>query len=133
MLLVKLDHLDKWTAGRQSNARLYDEAISKAGLTTKVTTPVLQTGHRHIYNQYVLRVERRDELRQFLGESGIGTEIYYPVPLHLQRCFAELGYSNGDCPESEKAAGETLAVPVYPELSREQIQYVVDQIADFYS
>ena len=133
VLLVKLGHLDKWTAGRQANAEIYDEAFVRAGLTTKVTTPVLRTGTRHIYNQYVLRVERRDDLRQFLGDAGIGTEIYYPVPLHLQQCFAHLGYATGDCPESEKAAGETVAVPVYPELSREQILYVVEQIANFYS
>jgi len=133
ILLVKLEHLDDWTAGRQSNAEIYDDAIEKSGLKGNVVTPVTRTGKRHIYNQYVIRVQRRDELRQFLGESGIGTEIYYPVPLHMQRCFEYLGYSEGDCPKAEKAARESLAVPIYPELKREQIQYVVDKISEFQS
>jgi len=133
ILLVKLEHLDSWTEGRQRNAAAYNEAIDKAGLADTVVRPVEATGKRHIYNQYVIRVPERDALRKFLGESGIGTEIYYPVPLHLQTCFANLGYSEGDCPESERAANESLAVPIYPELASEQIQYVVDRIADFYS
>ncbi|MDJ0711377.1 MAG: DegT/DnrJ/EryC1/StrS family aminotransferase [Woeseiaceae bacterium] len=132
VLLVKLERLDSWTNGRQSNAAAYNEAFARAGLKGKVVTPVERDGVRHIYNQYVIRVERRDELRAHLGDSDIGTEIYYPVPLHLQKCFADLGYKEGDCPESEKAARETLAVPIYPELSREQIDYVVDTIAGFY-
>ncbi len=133
ILLVKLGHLDDWTAGRQANARMYDTAISRSGLDGNVIAPVTRTGRRHIYNQYVIRAERRDELRQFLGNAGIGTEIYYPVPLHVQQCFEYLGYSEGDCPEAEKAANETLAVPVYPELTEEQIQYVVDKISEFYN
>jgi len=102
------------------------------GLGGKVSTPKVVPGGRHIYNQYVVRVERRDELREYLGEAGIGTEIYYPVPLHMQECFASLGYKSGDCPESEAAALQTLALPVYPELSQRQLGYVVDRIADFY-
>jgi dTDP-4-amino-4,6-dideoxygalactose transaminase len=132
VLLVKLDHLDNWTAGRQANAAFYDQAIPRLGLGGKVSTPKVVPGGRHIYNQYVVRVERRDELREYLGEAGIGTEIYYPVPLHLQECFASLGYTSGDCPESEAAALQTLALPVYPELSERQLGYVVDRIADFY-
>ena len=132
VLLVKLDHLDNWTAGRQANAAFYDQAIPRLGLSGRVSTPKVVPGGRHIYNQYVVRVERRDELREYLGEAGIGTEIYYPVPLHLQECFASLGYKSGDCPESEAAASQTLALPVYPELSQRQLGYVVDRIADFY-
>ncbi len=133
ILLVKLKSLDDWTATRQSNAAFYDQAFADAGLASKVSTPKTLTGKRHIYNQYVLRVQSRDELRQYLGSANIGSEIYYPVPLHLQKCFADLGYKEGDCPKSESAANETIAVPVYPELSREQQQYVVDTIASFYN
>ncbi len=132
VLLVKLGHLDSWTAGRQSNAEYYDQAFAEAGLGAKVSTPKTLTGKRHIYNQYVVRVEDRDGLRAFLGDAGIGTEIYYPVPLHLQECFADLGHKQGDYPHSELAANSTLAIPVYPELSREQQDYVVGSIADYY-
>lgn len=133
VLCVKLGHLDSWTDGRQRNARFYDQAFKSAGLAGRVTLPVNAPGYRHIYNQYIIRVPERDKLKVFLGESGIGTEIYYPVPLHLQKCFAYLGYREGDCPESERAAGETLALPVYPELTEIQLQYVVDSVARFYS
>jgi dTDP-4-amino-4,6-dideoxygalactose transaminase len=132
VLCVKLGHLDSWTEGRQRNARAYDQAFKRAGLAGRVTLPVSAPGHRHIYNQYIIRVPDRDKLKAFLGDSGIGTEIYYPVPLHLQKCFAYLGYREGDCPESERAARETLALPVYPELTEAQLQYVVDSIARFY-
>ncbi|HEU4530365.1 MAG TPA: DegT/DnrJ/EryC1/StrS family aminotransferase, partial [Steroidobacteraceae bacterium] len=133
VLCVKLNHLDSWTEGRQKNARFYDQAFARAGLTSKVTLPVTVPGQRHIYNQYVIRVPERDKLKTHLGEAGIGTEIYYPVPLHVQKCFAYLGGKEGDCPESERAARDTLAIPIYPELRQEQLQYVVDTIARFYS
>lgn len=133
VLLVKLRSLDDWTAGRQSNAAYYDSAFADAGLGERVSTPTTTTGRRHIYNQYILRVQDRDGLRKHLVDSGIGTEIYYPVPLHLQKCFAELNYREGDFPESESAANDTIAIPIYPELSREQQQYVVGAVADFYS
>lgn len=132
ILLVKLRSLDDWTAGRQSNAAYYDQAFASSELGDLVATPKTQTGKRHIYNQYVIRVRDRDGLRQCLSEAHIGTEIYYPVPLHLQRCFAELGYKPGDCPESESAAEETVAIPVYPELSHAQLDYVVATIAEYY-
>jgi dTDP-4-amino-4,6-dideoxygalactose transaminase len=133
VLLVKLQSLDDWTAARQANAGYYDEAFAKAGLGDNVATPRTLTGKRHIYNQYVLRVKDRDKLREHLAGADIGTEIYYPVPLHLQQCFTDLGYQKGDCPESERAADETVAIPVYPELTRNQQDYVVRSVVDFYS
>ena len=131
VLRVKLKYLDGWTAARQRNAAYYSAALAKQGLARRVTTPAAAHG-RHIFNQYVIRAERRDALRAFLAERGIGTEIYYPVPLHLQQCFAYLGYARGDFPESERAAGETLALPVYPELSEAQLAAVVASVAEFY-
>jgi dTDP-4-amino-4,6-dideoxygalactose transaminase len=133
VLCVKLNHLDAWSEARQRNARTYDAAFARAGLTDRVGTPVAMPGYRHIYNQYVIRSAERDRLKSHLGDHGIGTEIYYPVPLHVQKCFAYLGGKEGDCPQSERAARETLALPIYPELRPEQLQYVVDTIAQFYS
>jgi dTDP-4-amino-4,6-dideoxygalactose transaminase len=132
VLCVKLGHLDSWTEARQRNALFYADAFARARLGEHVKVPPAVPG-RHIYNQYVIRLARRDELKEYLADSGIGTEIYYPVPLHLQQCFAYLGYREGDCPESERAARETLALPIYPELREEQLQYVVDTIARFYA
>jgi dTDP-4-amino-4,6-dideoxygalactose transaminase len=133
VLRVKLRYLDSWTEGRRRNAAFYDAAFAKAGLGAKVRTPIASPGGRHIFNQYVIRCERRDELRKFLAERSIGTEIYYPVPLHLQQCFEYLGHRAGDYPESERAALETLALPVYPELDSAQLAHVVASIAAFYS
>ncbi len=133
VLRVKLRYLDGWTEGRRRNATFYDEALARAGLGARVRTPQATPGGRHIFNQYVIRCERRDELRKFLAEHKIGTEIYYPVPLHLQQCFAYLGHAAGDFPESERAALETLALPVYPELDDAQLAHVVASIAAFYS
>jgi dTDP-4-amino-4,6-dideoxygalactose transaminase len=130
VLNVKLPHLDAWTAGRQKNAAFYDAAFARAGLGDRVVTPPpAPAGARHIYNQYCIRVQSRDELRAKLAEQGVGTEIYYPLPLHLQECFAYLGHRAGDFPESERAANESLALPIYPELAEAQLQYVVDAIA----
>jgi dTDP-4-amino-4,6-dideoxygalactose transaminase len=133
VLAIKLQHLDAWTLGRQENACFYFEAFEHAGLKGTVTLPAALPGVRHIYNQFVVRFPQRDALKKYLGECGVGSEIYYPVPLHQQQCFAPLGYATGDFPESERAAAETLALPIFPELSREQLQYVVDCIAHFYA
>jgi dTDP-4-amino-4,6-dideoxygalactose transaminase len=132
VLGVKLRHLDEWTAGRQRNAHYYEGAFRSAGLSAFVRTPPTLPGFRHTYNQYVIRVPRRDALRTYLAEQGVGSEIYYPVSLHQQACFAYLGHRSGEFPESERAAAEVLALPIYPELTREQLQYVVDRIAQFY-
>jgi dTDP-4-amino-4,6-dideoxygalactose transaminase len=131
VLDVKLDFLDGWTQARQRNARYYDQAFAATGLTGKIQLPFVAPG-RHIFNQYVIRVPQRDALRKHLTEWGVGTEIYYPVPLHLQKCFEHLGYRQGDCPESERAANETVAIPIYPELTTGQLDYVVASIARFY-
>jgi dTDP-4-amino-4,6-dideoxygalactose transaminase len=132
VLRVKFRHLEEWHAGRQRNAAYYDRAFAAAGITARVVTPTARPGCRHIYNQYVIRVPDRDRLRAYLGQQGVGTEIYYPVPLHMQQCFAYLGHKPGDCPQSALAAAETLALPIYPELEERQLQYVVDTIAGFY-
>jgi dTDP-4-amino-4,6-dideoxygalactose transaminase len=132
VLLVKFKHLDHWTKRRQENAHFYNSAFEKAGLEGYVYTPQVLEGCRHIFNQYVLRVQRRDELRQFLAAAKIDTEIYYPIPLHMQKCFSYLGYRPEDCPEACRAAAETLAMPIYPELSAIQRRHVVKSIAAFY-
>jgi dTDP-4-amino-4,6-dideoxygalactose transaminase len=135
---VKLRHLDEWTAGRQQNAKKYDKLFSEAGLATasnkssRVGLPRVVTG-RHIFNQYVIRVSGRDQLQAALQKRKIGTEVYYPVPMHLQECFACLGRGIGSFPESERAAKETVALPIYPELSGAQLNYVVESIREFFA
>lgn len=132
VLRVKLPHLDSWTDARRENADRYKRLFTDAGLTEQVVLPVERANARHIYNQYVIRVPNsRDALRGYLTERGVGTDIYYPVPLHLQECFAYLGYKDGDLPESERATRETLALPIYPELEPEQQAYVVSTIREF--
>jgi dTDP-4-amino-4,6-dideoxygalactose transaminase len=133
VLRVKLKYLDGWTEGRQRNAAYYDSAFADAALGSALRTPFAAAGQRHIFNQYVVRAERRDALRARLAERGIGSEIYYPVPLHMQACFAYLNYRAGDFPQSERAAGETLALPIYPELEQGQLAHVVATVAEFYS
>jgi dTDP-4-amino-4,6-dideoxygalactose transaminase len=127
---VKLNHLDAWTRQRQANAARYDRLFAAAGLATTLRLPP-SVMSRHVYNQYVIRTPRRDELRAFLQKKDIGVEIYYPLPLHLQDCFAYLGHKKGDFPESERAALETLALPIYPELSDAQAAWVVESIQAF--
>ena len=134
VLRVKLPHLDAWTDARRKNADNYRRLFSDLGLTEQIGLPVERENTKHIYNQYVIRVPgRRDDLRAFLTAKMIGNDIYYPVPLHLQECFAYLGYTEGDLPESEKAAHETLALPIFPELRAEQQEYVAETIAEFFA
>ena len=132
ILRVKLACLDEWTAARQRNAAGYEEAFASANLLGRIVTPKVLPGRNHIFHQYVIRCPGRDELHQFLKMQGVGTEIYYPLSLHEQECFRSLGYRPADLPRSHKAAQETLALPVYPELTGEQRRYVVDSIAEFY-
>jgi dTDP-4-amino-4,6-dideoxygalactose transaminase len=134
ILRVKLPHLDEWSRARRENAKRYRTLFTDAGLAEEVRLPFERAGVRHIYNQFVVRVdgERRDALREHLKQEGVGTEVYYPVPLHLQECFHFLGYRAGDFPESERAARESLALPVYAQLTCEQQQYVVEAITRFF-
>jgi dTDP-4-amino-4,6-dideoxygalactose transaminase len=132
VLVIKLEHLDDWTAARQRNAAHYTEAIGAAGVEEHVSVPTVSRGSRHIFNQYVIRAERRDDLRAHLSERGVGTEIYYPLPLHRQQCFAYLGHRPDEFPNAVRASAETLALPIYPELESAQLDYVVDKIAEFY-
>jgi len=139
VLNVKLNYLDNWTKRRQENATRYETLFKQSGLThggkVRLPDPVYRDSgvkHYHIYNQFVLRVEQRDALMAHLKQKGIGAEIYYPVPFHLQECFHYLGYREGDFPESERAAKETVAIPIYPELTAEQQAEVVESIAAFY-
>ena len=143
MLRVKLKHIDDWNQQRRMLACRYHELLVKSGLVqadAQSVTPQAPIAllaslpeAYHIYHQYVVRASRRDELRSFLAQRGIGTEVYYPVPLHLQECFAYLGYRAGDLPESERAAREVLALPMFPELREDEQQRVVAAIAEFYS
>lgn len=129
-LLVKLPHLENWHQARQRNAQYYDKAL--AGSAVQTPQIVYQRAY-HIYNQYVIIApEKRDELRRYLAESEIGTEVYYPVPFHLQECFKYLGYRRGDFPHSEYAAEHSLALPIYPELTEEMQAYVAEKVVKFY-
>lgn len=134
VLKIKLEHLDDWTAARQRNAAIYESAFAARQISAgDIVLPRANPGGRHIYNQFVIRAKNRDELRAHLAARQVGTEIYYPVPLHLQKCFEYLGCHPGDFPESERASHETLALPIFPELTQEQLHYVVDSIAAFYT
>ena len=132
IVLAKLKYLDQWTEMRRGNAQIYNRLFSERGLTNHLTIPP-EIVPRHVYNQYVVRVKKkRNELRSFLSKNNISTEIYYPLPLHLQDCFTFLGYNKGAFPESEKAANETIALPIFPELAQNQISHVVEKIDDFF-
>jgi dTDP-4-amino-4,6-dideoxygalactose transaminase len=133
VLRVKLPHLDDWSNARANKASRYSELFSDASLPYEVGTPFIRSDGRHIFHQYVVRVaaKDRDPLMAHLAECGVGTKVYYPVPLHLQECFAYLGYHAGDFPQSESAAKETFALPLYPELTDEQQQYVVESFWSF--
>ncbi|HEX8723397.1 MAG TPA: DegT/DnrJ/EryC1/StrS family aminotransferase [Pyrinomonadaceae bacterium] len=141
VLRVKLKHLDSWTEGRQRNAARYRDLFAEAGvavgpggdLSRGVALPAEAADVRHIYNQFVVRSDRRDALMAHLKGRKIGTEVYYPVPMHVQECFADLGHKAGEFPESERAAAETLALPIYPELTEEMMAAVAGAVADFYA
>jgi dTDP-4-amino-4,6-dideoxygalactose transaminase len=129
VLLAKLPHLLDWSARRRANAEYYDAALADV---PEVIVPVVDPGNESIFNQYTLRVDRRDELQSHLRSRAIGSAIYYPLPLHLQPCFAYLGYREGSCPESERAAREVISIPIYPELTRDMQDQVVEAIRGFY-
>ena len=134
VLRVKLRHLDTWTDARRAAADRYRDLIGAAGLADSVGLPVERPGLRHVYNQFVIRVapEARDPLREHLQSRKVGTEIYYPIPMHLQPCFAALGHQPGDFPQAEAAARRTIALPIYPELTEAASRHVVDSIAEFF-
>ncbi len=132
VVLAKLNYLDHWTERRRQNAKTYKTLFERRGLPNSLGLPS-ETTPRHVYNQYVIRVkDHRNELRQFLNKNHVATEIYYPLPLHLQECFKNLDYHQGDFPVAERAADEVLALPVYPELTENQLEYVVEMIAHFF-
>ena len=138
VLRVKLQHVQKWNELRREHATTYDRLLTAAGLTSRrtpapVVLPKSVPGAVHVFHQYVVRAVRRDELRKFLAERQIGTEVYYPIPLHLQPAFAYLGYREGDLPESERASKEALALPMFAELTKDEQKRVVAEIASFYS
>jgi dTDP-4-amino-4,6-dideoxygalactose transaminase len=130
ILLVKFRYLEQWTEKRRKNARIYREVFARKGIEG-IELPFEGKG-RHIYNQFVIKIhQKRDELKRYLTNQGIGCEIYYPVPLHIQECFLYLGYRPEDCPVSLEAAAKTIALPIYPELRAEQIEYIVEEIGSF--
>ncbi len=134
VVCVKLKYLDQWTASRIRHAEQYRKLFVENDLSDDVTVPWARPGDRHIYNQFVIRVaaDVRDRLREYLKNNGIATEIYYPKPQHLQECFAKLNYHEGDCPEAERASLETFGIPIYPELTLEQQEYIVRFIRKFF-
>src|SRR3989441_356925 len=129
VLLAKLPHLAAWSARRREHAAYYSEALADV---PQVRAPCIDPANEHIFHQYTLRVERRDELQGHLQSKGIGSAVYYPVPLHLQRCFSHLGYKLGQLPEAERAAGQVLSLPIYPELAPSQLDHVIAAIRGFY-
>lgn len=132
VLQVKLAHLDEWTEGRRRNADRYQRLFANAKLLDRVLLPSTAQGNFHVYNQYTVRVHQRDELRNFLKEKGVGSEVYYPLPMHLQNCYQHLGHHKGSFPVSERAAEEVLSLPIYAELTEDQQAYVVQMIGEFY-
>jgi len=132
VLQVKFQHLAHWTAKRQANAACYRQLFHDCGLDERLTLPVVASGHCHVYNQFTIRTPQRDELSAYLTLHGIGNRIYYPVPLHLQECYQALGYHKGDFPVSEQLSQEVLSLPIYPELTPDQLQYVVDTVNAFF-
>lgn len=133
VLQVKLKYLDQWTEGRRRNAERYQQLFVQANLLDRVALPQTAAGNFHVYNQYTVRVRKRDELRSYLKDKGVGSEVYYPLPMHLQNCYRELGYQKGAFPVSERAAEEVLSLPIYGELEESQIVYVTDMIKQFFA
>jgi dTDP-4-amino-4,6-dideoxygalactose transaminase len=134
VLNVKLPRLDHWTASRQRNARVYNELFRSHGLDQFVTLPTGRGSVRHVWNQYTIRVHNglRDGLRSHLQNAGIGTEIYYPIPLHRQACFQSLGYTDGSLPETERASREVMSLPVFPGMNQAELESVVQQVRSFF-
>jgi dTDP-4-amino-4,6-dideoxygalactose transaminase len=132
VLHVKLKYLDQWTEGRRRNADRYRQLFDEEKLQDRLILPPTASGNFHVYNQYTIRVQKRDELRTYLKENGVGTEVYYPLPMHLQNCYRDLGHRKGAFPVSERAAEEVLSLPIYAELTCEQQGYVVEKIAEFF-
>lgn len=133
VLAVKLKYLDQWAEGRRRNADKYAALFAETKLLDQVTLPKVQAENTHVFNQYTIRVvAKRDELRAHLKSKGVGTEVYYPLPMHLQNCYRDLGYQKGNFPHCERAAEEVLSLPIYAELTEDQLNYVVRSIADFY-
>ncbi|TKS61607.1 MAG: transcriptional regulator [Nitrospira sp.] len=132
VLHIKLKYLNQWAEGRRRNAATYDRLFKQAGLLERVSVPTTHAGNFHVYNQYTIRASRRDDLRSYLKDKGVGTEIYYPIPMHLQNCYKNLGHKKGSFPISEQAAEQVLSLPIYAELSDSHLTYVVDTIAEFY-
>ncbi|WP_059173066.1 DegT/DnrJ/EryC1/StrS aminotransferase family protein [Bacillus sp. FJAT-27445] len=132
ILNVKFPHLDKWSDARRTRAAYYTEKLNEQ-LADVIQTPIEKEGNYHVFHQYTLRVPQRDELQNYLKEAGIATMVYYPLPLHVQPIFKDLGYKDGDLPETERAAKEALSLPMYPELEREAQDYVIKKIVEFYS
>ena len=132
VLQIKLKYLDQWTEGRRRNAERYRQLFAQTKYADCVVLPPTKPGNFHVYNQFTIRVPKRDELRTFLKEKGVGTEVYYPLPMHLQNCYRELGHQKGSFPVSEQAAEEVMSIPIYPELTESQQGYVVETIAEFY-
>ncbi len=132
VLQVKLKYLDQWTEGRRRNAERYQQLFAKTKYADRVTLPPTVPGNFHVYNQFTVRAPKRDELRTFLKEKGVGTEVYYPLPMHLQHCYRDLGHQKGSFPLSEQAAEEVMSLPIYAELTEAQQVYVVEMIAEFY-
>lgn len=132
VLQIKLKYLDQWTEGRRRNAERYRQLFSQTKHVDCVVLPPTAPGNFHVYNQFTVRAPRRDELRAFLKEKGVGTEVYYPLPMHLQNCYRELGHQKGAFPVSEQAAEEVMSLPIYAELTEPQQSYVVEMISEFY-
>jgi dTDP-4-amino-4,6-dideoxygalactose transaminase len=132
ILNAKISHISDWTSARRCNAQRYRRLFADYGLASQVGLPGEAAGAFHVYHQFTIRVQRRDQLREFLKQHGVGSEIYYPLALHQQRAFAYLGYKQGDFPNAEKASAEVLSLPIYSELTEEQQEYVVAQIARFF-